>query len=151
MENINNLIKKNGFEGEIDLLSLDIDGNDYWIWKAIDCISPRVLICETHDIIPSNLSLTMPYDPNFYYWKKPEDEQDFRSASLLAMKKICNNKGYRLIGSHRYGFNCIFLRNDTGLKQFPEVSIESCHDNTWTKYGQAKRWAKVKDMNWIEV
>ena len=49
-ENVNTLISGHGFEGEIDLLSLDIDGVDYWIWKAIDCISPRVVILEYQDI-----------------------------------------------------------------------------------------------------
>ncbi len=150
-ENINNLIKKNGFEEEIDLLSLDIDGNDYWIWQAIDCIKPRVFICETHNIIPSNLSLTIPYDPNFYCWDKPKNQLYFRSVSLLAMKKLCEQKGYRLIGTHKWGYNCIFMRNDIGIKQFPEVSVESCHDNPFTRYVQAEIWPQVKDMNWIEI
>lgn len=150
-ENINELIFKNQFNGEIDLLSLDIDGNDYWILKAIIVCSPRVIICETHDIIPSELSLTMPYNPKFQYHDLPEDVKDYRSVSLLAMTKLCKEKGYRLIGSHKYGFNVIFMRNDVGVDFFPEVSIESVHNNPWTIYGQKDRWEKVKHLNWEEV
>jgi hypothetical protein len=60
-ENINHLISDNGFKNEIDLLSLDIDGNDYYIMEAINVIKPRVIICETHNVIPSDLALTIPY------------------------------------------------------------------------------------------
>jgi hypothetical protein len=47
-------------EGEVDLLSLDIDGNAYWVWKAIEAIQPRVVVAEVQDIIPSEPSLTIP-------------------------------------------------------------------------------------------
>lgn len=69
-ENVNDLIKEHGFSGPVDLLSLDLDGNDYWIWKAIEAIEPRVAILETHDIVPDELSLTIPYDPDFFAWSE---------------------------------------------------------------------------------
>jgi hypothetical protein len=150
-ENVNQLILDNGYSGEVDLLSIDIDGNGYWILETIDVINPRVIICEAHDIIPGDLALSMPYDPSFNYMDLPIEKRDFRNASLLAFKQICSKKGYRLIGSHRYGFNVLFMRNDTGIEYFPEVSIQSIHDNPWTRYGQQQRWPKVKDMPWIRV
>jgi hypothetical protein len=122
-DNINNLIAENGFSGDIDLLSLDIDGNDYYIMEAIDVIKPRVIICETNNVVPSDLSLPIPYDPNFNRFSSYHP--DFMSVSLLAMNKLLNRKGYRLIGSHRFGFNAIYMLNNIGLDYFPEVSIES--------------------------
>ena len=151
IENVNKIISDNGFHGSIDLLSLDIDGNDYWILKEIDIIQPRVIICETQDIIPSDLSLTIPYTPDFYYHDLPKEIRDFRSVSLLVMKNLCNSKGYRLIGAHKYGFNVIFMRNDVGLEYFPEVQIDTIHNNPWTKFGQENRWEKVKDQDWQSV
>jgi len=151
VDNVNALISEYGFSGEVDLLSLDIDGNDYWLLKSITAINPKIIICETQDIIPSHLSFTIPYDPNFSYHKLPKEEQDFRGMSLLAANKLCSQKGYRLIGSHRYGFNVIFMRNDTGLEYFPEVSLESVHANPWTRFGQRERWPRVKDLKWVEV
>ena len=145
-ESINSLISGEGYSGEVDLLSLDIDGNDYWVWKAIDKISPRVCVFETHNVIPSNLALTIPYDPDFR-----KGVSDFHSASLLAMTKLSKEKGYRLIGAHRYGFNAFFMRNDVGTDIFPEVSVESVHDNCFTRWSQANRWPKVQHLGWQEV
>lgn len=150
-DTINQLLRESGAAGEVDLLSLDMDGNDYYIWEAISEINPRLCVFETHDIIPGDRSLTIPYEPDFQCWNKPGAEKDFRSVSLLAMKKLSEAKGYRMIGAHRHGFNVFFLRNDLGQDFFPAVSIEQIHDNPWTRYGQRERWPLVKDMNWVEV
>ena len=149
-ENINELIEESGFKGEIDLLSMDIDGNDYYIMKAINVIKPRVIICETHNVIPDDLALTIPYSSDFccHNNKYPED---FRSVSLLAMTKLLNDKGYRLIGAHRHGFNAIFVLNQLGEEYFPEVSIKRVHDNTYTKLRKKTAWNKIKDLPWIKV
>jgi SAM-dependent methyltransferase len=150
-ENVNHVLICSGCEGEIDLLSLDLDGNEYWVWKAIDCISPRLVVCETQNAIPSNLSLTIPYEANFSYLERPEAEHDFRSASLLAMTNLARKKGYRLIGGHRFGFNTFFLRNDEGCDLFPEIMVEVVHDNAYTKAAQKERWVRVKHLPWTEV
>jgi len=150
-DNVNDLLVKAGATGEVDVLSLDIDGNDYWIWEAIDVIQPRLCVFETHNVIPSNLSLTIPYKADFNCWEKDGHEQDFRSVSLLAMKKLSEKKGYRLIGAHKHGFNVFFLRNDIALDLFPELSIDTVHDNLWTELAQKERWPAVKDMPWKKV
>jgi len=149
-DNVNDLLRQMGASGEIDLLSLDMDGNDYWIWDAITEINPRLCVFETHNLVPDDISVTIPYDPNFYCWSKKGDERDFRSVSLLAMKKLSESKGYRMIGAHRHGFNVFFLRNDLAQDLFPAVSIEDVHDNFWT-HEQVKKWPKIKDMGWVEV
>lgn len=64
-DNVNSHLLAAGCHSEIDFLSIDIDGMDYWLWKAIDVISPKVCCIETHDWIPSNLSLTVPYSEHF--------------------------------------------------------------------------------------
>lgn len=150
VENINQIISENGFKNEIDLLSLDIDGNDYYVMEAINVIKPRVIICETHNVIPDDLSLTIPYKEDFNY-SDAKQHEEFRSVSLFAMKKLLNKKGYRLIGSHRYGFNAIFMLNDTGKEYFPEVSIESVHDNAYTKFRRETVWKEVKDLPWVKI
>lgn len=149
-ENINYLIAESGFQGDIDLLSLDIDGNDYYIMEAINVIKPRVIICETQNVIPSDLSLTIPYKEDFYY-KDGKQHEEFRSVSLLAMKKLLAKKGYRLVGAHRYGFNAIFILNEIGKDYFPEVSIESVHDNSYTKFRLETAWKEVLDLPWVKI
>ena len=150
-DNVNDLLRNIGAQGEVDLLSLDIDGNDYYIWEAINEINPRLCVFETHNIVPGDLSITIPYEENFNWKAKEGAERDFRSVSLLAMKKLSERKGYRLIGAHKHGFNVFFLRNDIAQDIFPEVSIDHVHNNLWTKIGQQQRWPLVKDKPWIKV
>jgi len=116
-ENINQLISKCGLRGRIDLLSLDMDGVDYWIWKAIDVADPTVVVCETQNVVPPDLALTVPYDPNF---RISTFQDDFRGASLKAMTNLGCSKGYRLVGTHRFGFNAFFVKNapQAGLRRF---------------------------------
>jgi hypothetical protein len=149
-DNVNDLLVDAGCAGEVDVFSLDMDGNDYWIWRAIKVIQPRLLVCETHNVIPTDLSLTIEYRPDFRCYSNGH-EQDYRSVSLLAMVKLCKEKGYRLIGAHRHGFNVFFLRQDEDTKFFPEISVEEVHQNYWTNFCQKNRWPLVKDMNWVKV
>ncbi len=150
-DNVNELLRETGCPKDVDFFSLDIDGNDYWIWEAISSIRPKICCFETHDIIPTDRSITIPYDPTFNCWSQPHDIQDFRSVSLAAMVKLSRKKGYRLIGSHRHGFNVFFMRDDIGQSLFPEVSASEVHDNPWSRFGQDKRWPLVKEMGWVEV
>lgn len=145
-ENVNKILESVGLEGEVDLLSLDIDGMDYWVWKALDRIRPRVVVCETHNVIPENLAITVPYDPNFVL-----AIPDYHSASLAAMAKLSAEKGYRLVGSHRHGFNAFFVRDDIGADILPTVSVESCVQDPYSKNARLNRWPKVKHMEWIHV
>ena len=64
-ENVNELIADSGVEGPIDLLSLDMDGTDSWIWKIINVVDPRAVVCDAHNIIPPDRALTVPCDPQF--------------------------------------------------------------------------------------
>lgn len=120
-ENINDLITQNGFTGEIDLLSLDIDGMDYWILKAIKVCTPRVIVLEYHEEFGFE-PVTVPYDANFRRGK----EMRYFGASLPAFVKSLKAKGYRLVGANRQKFNAFFLSTDTAPDVLPEVSIESC-------------------------
>ena len=119
-ENINALIEQNGYSGEIDLLSLDIDGNDYWIWDAITVINPRIVIIETY-INYGKRNIVVPYDPNYSF---PGKHPQYHGASPVAMVKLANKKGYRLVGANQLGFNFIFLRNDLGGDILKEVTID---------------------------
>jgi hypothetical protein len=150
-DNVNDLLAEVGCVGEVDLFSLDIDGNDYWVWQAINAIKPRLFVCETHNVIPSDRSLTIEYRSDFECQSKLGHQQDYRGVSLLAMVRLCKEKGYRLIGAHRHGFNVFFLREDEGAALFPEISVEEVHNNYWTKMAQNTRWPLVRNMNWVEV
>jgi len=143
---VNGLLEKSGITGPIDLLSLDLDGMDYWIWNAITVIQPQVVVCETHNQIPHDRSLTVPSDPKFTF-----QSEDFRGASLGAMCKLAKRKGYRLIGVHRFGFNAFFLKNGVGEKFFPAVEPASCMSDPATQALLKEKWPEVRNFNWVEV
>lgn len=120
-ENINQVIQQAGFEGEIDFLCIDIDGNDYWIWDALEVVKPRVVMIETHVEFGYH-NIVVPYDSAYFY---PGKHKDYHGASPVAMNRLANRKGYRLVGANRYGFNTIYVRNDIGMDLLPEVTVES--------------------------
>ena len=114
IENINQILKKNTFNQELDLLSIDIDGNDFWIWKTINCIKPRVVIIEYNSFFGPKLSATIKYDSNFNWDHK--NNKSYYGASLKALEKLGKKKKYTLAGVDRNGVNAFFIRNDLAKK-----------------------------------
>ena len=149
-DSINQLIKDNNFDGKIDLLSIDIDGNDYWIWKAIKCINPRVIMIEYNSYWMEKESVTIPYDPQFQ--AKIINGAYYCGASLLAFVSLGKELGYRLVGSNTKQFNAFFVRNDLGIDTLPEVSVESCLSSY--KNSQALNqynFPTIKKLPWQKV
>jgi hypothetical protein len=149
-ENVNELITANGFRGEVDLLSLDIDGIDYWLWNAIEAINPRVVVTEIQAIWGSEASVTVPYRPDF----KAEFVNGFGvycGASLPAFVKLGKKKGYRLVGCQRYGFNAFFIRDDVGQDVFAEISAERCLSHPFAVWAHDELRPMVINREWQEV
>ena len=144
-ENVNQLIEDAGIKGEVGLLSVDIDGNDYWVWDAINVISPQVVIIETHNEFGMN-DIVVPYDPEYFY---PGKHPVYHGASPVAMNKLARRKGYRLVGANELGFNFIFVRNDLLIQELPEVSVESVLMHPSVKEGYAK-FEPIKDWEYLE-
>lgn len=104
IENVNEFLKHT--QKEIDLLSIDIDGNDYWVWKAIKCISPRVVVIEYNPYFPPPISKTIKYDPDFKW-----EITDYFGASLSALDKLAKENGYSLVGCNSSGVNAFFIKD----------------------------------------
>jgi hypothetical protein len=109
-DNINELIGRR-FRGEIDLLSIDIDGNDYWVWQALDIVSPRIVICEYNSVFGVNRAVTVPYDPNFRR-RDAHYSSLYFGASLPAFCDLAEKKGYVFVGCSRAGINAFFVRKN---------------------------------------
>jgi hypothetical protein len=105
-ENIQALFAKYGVPKQLDLLSIDIDGNDYWIWQAITDYAPRVVVIEYNSTILPSESLTIPYDPN-YRWN---ERTNYYGASLRALQRLGTRKGYTLVGCDNSGTNAFFVQ-----------------------------------------
>ncbi|MFW5820519.1 MAG: hypothetical protein ACOCWA_04470 [Bacteroidota bacterium] len=144
-ENINELIERAGYTGEIGLLSIDIDGNDYWIWDALNIISPQVVIIETHNEFGMR-NIVVPYDPDYSY---PGKHPVYHGASPVAMNNLAKKKDYRLVGANDLGFNFIFVKNGFADKLLPEVSVESLLTHPSSKKAEEK-FEEIKDWEYIE-
>ncbi len=127
-ETIDSLITNNGYTGEIDLLTIDLDGVDYWIWKNITSINPRVVVTEYQPWFGPNEPYTVKNIKGYHYPDYAEKKMGYCGCSLSAHNKLAKEKGYRLIGCNRNQLNAFFLRNDIAAELFPEVSEESCLD-----------------------
>ena len=110
-DNINDIFKDAGMTGEIGILSVDIDGNDYWVFKAIDCVNPQILIMEYNSLFGANDNVTVPYDKNFVRGNAHYSNL-YYGASIGALTKIANERGYDLVGSNSFGNNIFFVRHD---------------------------------------
>ena len=146
-ENVNDLIRDNGFAGEVDLLSIDVDGVDYWLWKAIDAIRPRVVVLEYLQVWGPDRAVTIPYKPDFTLTPMG---YDYTGATPAAFVKLGREKGYRLVGSNRFCYNAFFVRDGVGEDVLPEVPTTVCFRHPRARAAM-ERLQYVKDAEWVEV
>ena len=152
-ENVNLILKENGIMGEIDMLSIDIDGNDYWILEAINNINPRVIIIEYNASIPKDKSLTVKYDPKFDRFKKHRSAW-YHGASLKAITKLANKKGYVLVGCDSTGCNAFYIKKDILKGKLKEISVKDAFYPLIyrTRHRSLKdQYDLIKDLEWEEV
>lgn len=110
-ENINGLIRQYTDCRDIGLLSVDIDGNDYWLWEAIDIIEPRVVVCEYNSAFGPVETVSVPYQADFDRTRAHYSNLYF-GASLSALCHLAEKKGYDFIGTAGAGVNAFFIRKD---------------------------------------
>lgn len=114
-ENINELFDACGFTGEIDLLSIDIDGNDWHVWQAINIVKPRVVVIEYNAKFPPNCDWKQAYNKR-HLW----DFSDWQGASLKSLELLGHELGYQLVGTNFTGVNAFFVRKDLARDLFIE-------------------------------
>jgi hypothetical protein len=110
-DNINQLIGDSGFEGDLGILSVDIDGNDYWVWDRIEVVKPIIVVVEWNSVFGADHPISVPYNPAFQR-EKAHYSNLFWGASISAFNHLAASKGYSLLGSNTVGNNLFFVRND---------------------------------------
>lgn len=107
-ENINRLFRKYKVPHDLDMLCIDVDSNDFWIWKALDTkYRPRLVVIEYNASFSPAQSRTVAYDPKLTW-----DGSMYFGASLLALDRLARAKGYRLVCCDQKGVNAFFVRED---------------------------------------
>lgn len=145
-ENINELLRDANVPRDVDFLSLDIDGNDYWVWDAIQEIEPKVVMVETHTEFGMR-SIVVPYDKDYVY---PGKHPDYHGASPVAMTRLAHRKGYRLVGANTYGFNLIYVRRGLAEDLLPEAAVEQVIAHPRNRE-RAVLFEPIKHWEYLEV
>lgn len=149
-ENVNSVIRDAGYSGEIDLLSLDVDGMDYWLWEALEVVSPRIVVLEYNHLLGPEASRSVPYRSDFVA-ELTEHGSDYAGASLQAFVKLGRRKGYRFVGANVVGTNAFFARDDVPADLLPEADPRRAFDHPRAQFGIQVRYPRVKDREWVEV
>jgi len=152
-ENVDALLRDADLAGEIDLLSVDLDGMDYWVWKAIQRVEARVVVVEFNAVWGPERSVSVPYRPDFRFDARRQPY--YCGASLAAFVRLGRAKGYRLIGVERHGVNAFFMKAGVGEAFFPEVTPRQCFD----AHPNLRSWRESllpdprtrPDWVWVEV
>jgi hypothetical protein len=122
-ENIAQILVEQGVPTDMDLLSIDLDGNDYWVWQALDGYRPRVVVIEYNAAHPPPERWVMAYDPQ-HVWRG----DTYFGASLTSLAALGRSKGYALLATDAHGVNAFFLRRDLlELCPYPERTPEEAY------------------------
>lgn len=122
-ENINSLISVPSMAPEIGILSVDLDGNDYWVLESITAVSPVVLIVEYNCVFGVERPVTIPYDPSFRR-ASAHHSNLYWGASLRAFEQLCAKMGYAFVGCNSAGNNAYFVRREKLNGIVREISVE---------------------------
>jgi hypothetical protein len=120
-ESINDALGDAGYDRDLGLLSIDVDGMDYWIWDAIEAVLPRIVVIEFNSLFGCEHAVTVPYDSAFNY-ATAHPSHLYYGASLPALVKLGERKGYQFVGCESHGANAFFVRNDiaaAGIRRKP--------------------------------
>lgn len=159
-DNINQLIRNAGFSGDIGVLSVDIDGNDYWVWERVEVVNPIIVVVEWNSVFGPNQAISVPYDPDFQR-DKAHYSNLFWGASITAFEHLAARKGYKLFGSNTVGNNLFFIRNDRLGRLMPlsaqEAYVESRFRDSRDSNGKLnflggeKRRLEILDLPVVDV
>jgi hypothetical protein len=159
-ENINGLISDAGFSGAAGVLSVDVDGNDYWVWEAINVVNPDIVVCEYNAVFGDLYALSIPYNPSFQRTTAHSSNLYF-GASISALSFLARRKGYELVGTNRGGCNAFFVRKDlfplldeiiADKSPLPSLARESRDKNgKFSFIGGLERLREIADMPIVRV
>jgi len=124
-DNINGLLEQEGFAGELGLLSIDIDGMDYWVWDRITAVDPTIVVVEYNATFGKTRAVTVPYDAAFQR-AKAHYSNLYWGSSLAAFYLLGQTKGYALVGCNSAGNNAYFVKRDR-LGDVKELDVGSAY------------------------
>jgi hypothetical protein len=150
-QNIDPLLREHG-PPEVDVLSLDIDGNDYWVWQAITAIEPRVVAIEYNASFGPERSVTVPYQGSFDRYAE-HASGFYHGASLAALAALGREKGYALVGCDSRGANAFLVRRELVREPLREVEPRDAWFPLWERahLTAEEQWEQIRHLPLVEV
>ena len=140
-ESFDDLLRDQGFTGDIDLLSIDIDSTDYWLLDALTAASPRVLVMEYNALFGAERAVTVPAAPI------PKGApKGYSGASLAALEGLARSKGYQLVICEAAGVNAFFVRDDLATDDIPGLTSAQAYRPLLNKYDPSDSQPKQIDV-----
>lgn len=139
--------------GELGVLSIDVDGNDYWFLEALlPRLEPTIVAVEYNASFGLR-PITVPYDPTFDRHEKHPSGW-YEGASLEALTRLCVRYGYRLVEVASGGNNAFYARRE--LDELPTLDVAAAYRecglrNTWSGTTAAEQWETVKHLPYVTV
>jgi hypothetical protein len=148
LENLNTVAS---YHAELGVLSIDVDGNDYWFLEALLPARPHVIAVEYNASLLS-ASLTVPYDPTFDRHRKDRSGW-YHGASLAALNNLCTMHGFKLVAVAEAGGNAFFVRQDNPTPAIDPVAAyrENQLTNKWSGTTAREQWLRIKHLPYVEV
>jgi hypothetical protein len=145
-ENFQDILQRERVHKDFDVLSIDVDGNDYWLWEALEDYRPRIVVIEYNASLARDRPLVQPNDP-----ARPWDGTDLFGASASALRLLAQRKGYRLVYSDLSGTNAFFVRADLAESDFlPENEVQVRVPNYFL-YGLSHRAATRREPPFLAL
>ena len=138
-KNINEIIEKSGFKGNIGLLSIDIDGNDYWILNSIDIVLPDIIIIEYNANFGSDESITIKFEENFQRGTKGLSKLIY-GCSIKAAVNLCNKRLF--ISLYKYNGNNVFFVKNTYTTKNEVIDYKNVNKNTFKEFNNDEGFTK---------
>ena len=151
--NISSVINSYGFKNDCNLLSIDIDGNDFWVLKNIELSHVDIVVAEYNPLFGSNLSLTVPQDDNF---DRNRFKKIFYGASLTAIIELMESKGFMFVGANSACNNAFFINKNKKefflnlkveeLKEYTKFTFREIKENSYKENQISNLIDKIKDF-----
>ncbi|MDB4145257.1 hypothetical protein N9736_01165 [Amylibacter sp.] len=163
VENINGLIDDASTElgSFFDVISIDLDGNDYWILKELTA-RPKVFIVEYNSLFGREKKISTKYNPEFARFNF-DPSGCIYGASFVALEKLLDERGYRLFHVSEMGNNLIFIQEEfydsvahifLGCVEFREISYREMHVSgirSFMNYDKAQNYVLSDKSKYIEL
>jgi hypothetical protein len=148
---IDGLLREHG-PGDVDLLSLDIDGNDYWVWQAITGAEPRAVVIEYNASFGPDRAVTVPYRDGFARYGE-HGSGFYHGASLAALAKLGEDKGYVLVGCDSRGVNAFFVRRELAVGDVRPLTSREAWFPLWERahLPVEEQWRRIAHLPLVEV